>query len=280
MLVSHKQLDTYPIPKIVNVLTEGFSDYFVPIAFTQELLFQMMSLYAVDLSKSYMLSADGVAAGVALVGRRGAQSRLATMAIMPEYRAKGLGSYCMEQLIADAKQRGETSISLEVIEQNEAGIKLYEKYGFEKVRRLLGYSFDTTGLVPKEIEQGVLKEISLATLASYVLQDGLADLPWQISGETLGNMALPSRAFELDGAAIAVSDLEQDTVVIRSLFVKPEVRGQGKAKQLLEVMMTQYPKKVWKVPILCPEKVGRFFEGVGFEKETLSQLQMNYEILV
>ena len=118
-------------------------------------------------------------------------------------------------------------------------------------------------------------------LARCVSQDCIAvlppSLPWQISGETLGNMALPNRAFEYDGAAIAVSDVEQDPIVIRRIFVKPEMRGQGKARQLLETMITsRYIEKVWKMPILCPEEIGGVFEGFGFKKETLSQLQMEY----
>ena len=47
-------------------------------------------------------------------------------------RKKGIGSLLLDKLIEMAKKE-KTSISLEVNERNEVAIKLYEKYGFEKV---------------------------------------------------------------------------------------------------------------------------------------------------
>ncbi len=64
------------------------------------------------------------------------------MGIVVNARNSGVGTWAMEQLIEEAKARGEKQMLLEVIEQNTAGVKLYEKVGFEKVRRLVGYKIE------------------------------------------------------------------------------------------------------------------------------------------
>ena len=48
----------------------------------------------------------------------------------PAYRRKGIATKTLDLLIAEAKSKGVTAISLEA---TEMGRPLYEKYGFEKM---------------------------------------------------------------------------------------------------------------------------------------------------
>lgn len=269
----HKSLIDYPLDEIASVVTHGFSGYFVPITVTKNVLLAMIRQYGVDLAASYMICADGSPMGTMLVGRRGGCSRVATMSVLPDYRGTGAGSYILNILIRDAHQRGEHSLVLEVIEQNEPALHLYQKFGFATVRRLVGYVKEAEEKA--EAKASVpLQEIEMTELARNVLCHGPADLPWQISGETLCNFNLPQRAYKLEAAYLALSDPERPEITIHSILVSKDARGRGQARRILAAARARFQNKKWKVPAICPEEYGGLFEKLGFTQTEITQFQM------
>jgi ribosomal protein S18 acetylase RimI-like enzyme len=260
----------FSIPALADLLTRGFESYFVPIEINNVALLTMVRRDSVDLSASRVLLVDGKPTGVALIARRGWSSRLAAMGIIPVARHLGAGTWVMTQLIDGARERGDHKMGLEVIEQNEAGIRLYRKSGFDVVRRLVGYALRS----PRGEANDALQEISLQEAGQAVTRHGMTDLPWQLSGESLANLTPPARAFCLDSAYVVLTNPWAQDVTLYSLVVERRLRGQGKAMQLLSALFAMFPEKTWHVPALCPEDVGGFFEKAGFQKEKLSQLQM------
>jgi hypothetical protein len=71
-----------------------------------------------------------------------------------------------------------TEMVLEVIEQNEPAVRLYQRSGFQTVavNRLHPHGFGTQA---KEH----VAEIDLREISRLIAQHGLTDLPWQISSE-------------------------------------------------------------------------------------------------
>ncbi len=61
------------------------------------------------------------------------EGNLVSIAVSEDYRKMGVASELLDIAYCEAKERGVTSINLEVRESNEAAIKLYEKEGFELV---------------------------------------------------------------------------------------------------------------------------------------------------
>jgi ribosomal protein S18 acetylase RimI-like enzyme len=181
----------------------------------------------------------------------------------------------MSQLIEQARSRSERAMVLEVIEGNEPAIHLYRRSGFQTVRRLVSYDARPPTSAAGTVQR---RETDLRELAGWVSAYGLPDLPWQISGENLAQLGPPNMAYEWDGAYIALSNPEIDTIAVRSLFVLPQARGQGRAARLLNATMARYPGKTWRVSPLCPEEMGGLFERAGFERGSLSQLQMRIEL--
>ena len=53
------------------------------------------------------------------------------IAVLPDYRRKGIASALLEQCISAAKQKNLSFVSLEVRKSNLAAIKLYEKFEFK-----------------------------------------------------------------------------------------------------------------------------------------------------
>lgn len=263
------------ISELVDIVNRGFEGYFVPIQLNVTSFLNMVRKDDVDLTISRLLLADEQVVGIALLARRGWTSRVAAMGIASEGRGKGAGSWLMDKLIQEACERGEREIVLEVIEQNEPAVHLYEKYGFEIMRRLVGFIRKDA----KETEPGELQEIDIRDAARLISQHGLHDLPWQLSAETIAQLNPPSRAYQSGEACIVISNPEPNDIVIWSLLVEPQARGNGFGTQILKSIMTQHSNKTWHIPAILPEELSKVFEHAGFTREHLSQWQMKLKLV-
>jgi ribosomal protein S18 acetylase RimI-like enzyme len=271
MPLSLSPASDFPISQLADLLTRGFEDYFVPIHITESVLLTMLRRDSIDLTASRVVLKDGEPTGIGLIARRGWTSRLAAMGLVVNARNGGVGTWAMGQLIEEAKARGERQMLLEVIEQNTAGVKLYEKAGFKKVRRLMGYKIEN----PQVSSKDKLEEMDIYELARIVTRHGLPDLPWQLTGATIAHHTPPSRAFHLDDAYCLISDPSAEHVAISSLLVKTRSRGAGLSGVLLRALFAHFPNKTWHVSAIFPEEMSTIFEEAGMKREEISQWQMS-----
>lgn len=271
-----KPASDYPIPDLVEALNRGFEGYFVPIAFNITAFLNMLRKDGLDLTSSRVLLANRQPVGIALIARRGWTSRLAAMGIATETRGKGAGSWFMEHLIQEACDRGEREMVLEVIEQNTSAVHLYEKCGFEAIRRLIGLiRKDAT-----EIQTNELKPIDIRHVGHLVTQYGLSNLPWQLSCESIVQMNPPARAYQKGQSYAVISNPDAKEIVIWSLLVEPDARGKGLGTDMLKTLLSNHVGKIWHIPALLPEELGKVYERAGFEREDLSQWQMRLHLNV
>ena len=259
------------LPDLVKLLNLGFEDYLVPIQFSLPQFLTMVRKDSIDLTTSRILLADDEPSGIALIARRGWTSRLAAMGILQAMRGKGAGSWFMEKLIDEARERSDHEIVLEVIEQNEAAVRLYQKYGFQTIRRLIGFS-RTDAMQTNTID---LQEIDLRTAGSLISMYGLRDLPWQLSAETIAHLNPPARAYRKGQSYAVISNPDAEQVVIWSLLVEQDARGNELGVEMLNSIAAKHTGKTWRVPALLPEELGKTYVKAGFEKEHLSQWQMS-----
>ncbi len=271
MTLSLKPASEYSISFLADLMTRGFEGYFVPIHITEPVMLTMLRRDGIDLSSSRVLVKDEEPIGIGFIARRGWTSRLAAMGIVSNSRSGGAGKWAMQNLIEEAKARGEKEMVLEVIEQNTAGVKLYEKVGFKKIRRLVGYKLEN----PQADSAHDLEEIDIRDLARQVTYHGIKDLPWQLSGTTIMQHTPPSRAFRLNDAYCLISNPDATDISISSVLVKARSRGAGLSGVLLRSLFAKYPNKIWHVSPIYPEEMGFIFEQVGMMPETLSQWQMS-----
>ena len=274
MLLDTKPVSDYPLPDLTQLLNLSFENYLVPVAFNLSQFLTMIRKDSLDLAASRVLLVDEQPAGIALIARRGWTSRLAAMGIVQGQRSKGAGSRFMRKLIDEARERNDHAMVLEVIEQNENAVKLYQKCGFQSVRRLIG-------LIRKDaIEKNKtsLTTIDLREAGSLIAQHGLADLPWQLAGETIAHMNPPACAYRNGPALVVTSNLAVEHVVIWSLLVEPQARGQQLGVEMLKSVIANHPGKTWHIPAIFPEEFGKLFERAGFEQEELTQWQMKLDL--
>jgi ribosomal protein S18 acetylase RimI-like enzyme len=177
----------------------------------------------------------------------------------------------MAELIREARERGEHGMVLEVIAQNVNAIALYEKYGFKKVRRLVGLALAN----PPVAEKAALEEMDICQVANLVCQHGLPDLPWQMAGETVTTLTPPARAYKLDAAYAVITNPDVENVSFWTILVEPQARRQGQATRLINAILTAYPGKTWHIPAIFPEETVGPFEKLGFAREEILQWQMS-----
>lgn len=264
----------YSLPDLTKFLNRGFEGYFVPIQFNTSSFLSMVRKDGIDLAASRVLVVNNWPSGLALIARRGWTSRLAAMGIAKEVRGQGAGSWFMDGLVNEAYQRGDHEMVLEVIEQNEPAVNLYRKFGFETVRRLLGFLRKDA----YESEKSDLQEIDLREMARLISQYGLRDLPWQLSAETIAQMNPPACAYRKGETYIVISDPDAEHVVIWSLLVEHSSRGNGLGSDMLKSVIASYPGRTWHIPAVFPEEFQQVFERARFEREDLSQWQMRLQL--
>lgn len=257
-----------------DVLARGFADYLVKIPASATMLLQMVRADSVELAASRVALRNGVAVGVALVARRGWTCRLAGMALVPEARRSGVGRALVQRLLEEAKARGERTMVLEVIEQNEPAVKLYEALGFRRLRRLVGFSFAAPASMVADEAVFEFEEADVRAAAAAVTAAAPADLPWQLSGETLAQLGPPNRAFHREGAWLVCTDPAGAAVTIRALVAAGSATSTARVAELLRAVLTRHGGREWRVGAIWPEEWSAVFAVAGFTRTALSQWQM------
>ena len=255
-----------------DILTRAFDDYFVRIPFTRLMLLNLVRADSVDLTVSRVFVRDGAAVGAAWIARRGWTCRLAGMGVVPEARRTGVGGAAVLQLLDEAKTRGERTMVLEVIEQNNAAVELYRAHGLDIIRRLIGFAGPRPSI---SSASGDLVQVDLREVAEAVIRHGAPDLPWQLSGETIAQLTPPAVGYRMDDAWLAITDPTRPAVVVRALIAQRDAQGRGRELALLRAVMAKYPEVTgWQFHPIWPEELSDLISPIGFARSSLAQWQM------
>jgi ribosomal protein S18 acetylase RimI-like enzyme len=209
-LVAANTLSTDELAALFNA---GYEGYVVPFRVDASQLENMIAAWQIDLSRSRISPGEGVA----LLGIRGERGWIGGLGVVPAARRRGIGRALMEAVLAEAPP----DVTLEVIEQNEPAIRLYEDLGFERARILEVWSLDA-GVPPAEVREA---EPSPA---------GEQDLPWQRADASLRpgyeRLEVDGGAAVIRGAGAVVSllQLRADHLdAARALVAGARGRGTG-----------------------------------------------------
>ncbi len=95
-------------------------------------------------SDSFLVAIEGnKAVGYVSALIHGKDAHVASIAVLKDYRRRGIGRALMSYLIKSLKTRHVRTVSLEVRKSNTSAIRFYESIGFERV-----------GLIPSYYEDG------------------------------------------------------------------------------------------------------------------------------
>lgn len=263
----------YGIDKTIVLLNEGFSDYIVPIQMDRPGFFSMVRMDGIDLSLSHVVAMNGSGVGVALIARRGWNSRLGAMSIIPEARGSGIGTRMVSTIIQQAKDRGDLRMELEVILGNEPAITVYQRAGFQVIRKLYSYKAENPEGIKSEFEILDIREI-----ANKIAATGFPKLPWQLSAETIAHYGPPNIGVHKNSSWVVISPPEREQIYLRTFGIHPGVQDRNPPRDLLRALFAHYPHKTWNIPAIFPEELAVIFESVGFNRQTLSQYQMDLDL--
>jgi GNAT superfamily N-acetyltransferase len=202
------------IDELSALFNAGYEGYVVPFRVDAAQLGNMIAAWHIDLARSRMSPGEGVA----LLGIRGDRGWIGGLGVVPAARRHGLGRALMEAVLAD----GPPQVTLEVIEQNEPALRVYEQLGFERVRILEVWSLDAE--VPQTDD---VRDVVPAPA-------GEADLPWQRADESLRpgyeRLEVDGGAAVIRGAGGTLSLLQlraENGEAARALIAAARARGTG-----------------------------------------------------
>ena len=123
-----------------SVLNRVFERYLVPITFSSEQLHLHMTYNDVDAAASPIWYDDGGnVLAAALLAIRGKRGWIGGFGVAPEHRGRGVASELLRTIESTARERGVTSIQLEVLAGNLPAFNAYRDAGFEVTRTLRSF---------------------------------------------------------------------------------------------------------------------------------------------
>ena len=215
--------DRFEREELAALFTAGYEGYFPPVLVDGAALASMVKAWDIDLTSSRVAVRDGEPVGVGMLGVRGDRAWIGGLGVVTAVRRTGVGRALMEELLAEAPPE----VGLEVIDQNNAAIRLYEDLGFERSRLLEVWS------LAAEAPDHDVRSVEARPLA----QDGL---PWQRADESLpaeyerievdGGAAL----IRVNGGRVSVLQLAADGEVA-ALALLGAARNRGESLQYVNV---------------------------------------------
>ena len=198
--------DRFSTAELCSLFNRCYADYYVAIRLDPEGFEAMLEVCDVDLAASRVLQVGGETVGFVNLAVRGARGWIAGMGVLPETRGAGLGRLAMEAVLSVARERGLTSVDLEVLVQNTPAARIYEVLGFRD-RRMLEVWTRAPGTQPAPAGADDRPVVAPAAAADCLA--GFAALhterpPWQCDRPTLEHAVARLTGLAVrDGAALA-----------------------------------------------------------------------------
>lgn len=265
-----------PAAQLCDAYNAAFADYVVTFATLDEAAWRaIIERQGVDLRLSIAACrGDTVLAFGLVTPRGGGIARVATMGARPEARGSGAAPALLDQLLGEARARGDTTAELEVFAQNERAFRLYRSRGFSPVCSLCGFETadqrgDDAPIVEVSREDG-------AAWATAFERDERTPLPWQVTGSAIACAPAAQRIWRL-AEAQATWLPTADTITVVSLLDRSH--GYADAARLLGALAHHFPAHKLRAPQIHRE-IGPAdaFERAGWTRSPLFQYLMRCKL--
>lgn len=276
-----KTLKGVEIHHILEAFNSSFTNYFIPLQFTQEQLQTRLEKYNVDLDLSLGVFRDEqllafILHGVDIEDGKRAIYNAAT-GVIPSERSKGLTQKMYDFIVPILKDQNFEYSILEVISENNAALKSYANSGFIPTRELLCYYGDPT--ITKENQQVEIRQMEVY---DWDLMKSFWDIipSWQNSQNSMDriqNSVLSLGAY-LENQLVGYVIYQPKSKRIPQIAVSKSHRQKGIASRLIqEILKSNEPS----LSIINVDKKGEninvFLEKIGL-KNDIQQIEMKLDL--
>ena len=123
------------LPRILRIENSSFGKEAWPAELFQE--------YALESPKLFLVATAGRRlAGYSIACVRRQTAELASIAVLPEYRGRGVATKLLRTTLRKVRRQGATAMWLMVRSDNEPAIRLYRTFGFVRTATVRGYYED------------------------------------------------------------------------------------------------------------------------------------------
>jgi ribosomal protein S18 acetylase RimI-like enzyme len=168
-----------------------------------------VELNDIDLSASRVAFDGDRPVAFALIAIRGAAAWIGGMGTLPSERRRGLGEAVLVAGLDAARGRGCRRAWLEVIDRNEAAVRLYDRLGFERERDVIVWSLDG-----HDQAAAAARTPTVDDAQAWIAAHRPSREPWQRADASLARMrerrTLRALAVERDGE-VAAAMIHDDT---------------------------------------------------------------------
>jgi ribosomal protein S18 acetylase RimI-like enzyme len=125
------------VEEFAVAFNKGFEDYFYPMSLNGATLSQRICREQINPYLSLLAYSGEEFFGMAMLGTRGSAGWIGGFGIAKRFRGQGRAHELMNAIIEQARNAGLQTLQLEVLAQNTAGIRLYERAGMSVMRDLI-----------------------------------------------------------------------------------------------------------------------------------------------
>lgn len=254
---------------LAELHNRAFSDYAVPAQLDPSALAFYMDETDVRPELSFAAFVDGEPASFCLGALRGDRASVRGEGTHPDHRRQGLGGLVLEATLSAVRSAGASRIGLEVLVGNDPATALYERHGFVRRRRLLGYELAAPrGGLGRRL-RGRLEPVESVDAVALLERWGWTDRPWQLEPDSLAHLP----ALSMGGQGVVIGRRRGRRFWLYALAVDPDRRGRGIGRRILAGLGVD----AISVPALLPEEwtdAHGFLLAVGGKLEHHRQWEM------
>jgi len=175
------------IKKLMELINDTFSDYPIPVNWTEREFELDMVENRISLEDSFFLCEDERPIGFIVIALTEKKARIDSMGVLKEKRGTGSAEYLLQHALENLKWKKVTSVNLEVIETGERAISFYKKHGFSVRRKLYTLIYDLDDYTPhvylyKDATTHTIHELAVQASSIYSREPN-----WQRRPSTLEN---------------------------------------------------------------------------------------------
>lgn len=271
-------LENQSLESIRYSFNESFREYFVPLHFTPEQLSQKLQVegYAPGLSVGAFDGEQLVGQILHAVGtwEEAPAAYNCGTGVQAAYRGQQLTRRLYDYVLPKLKERGIRRSVLEVIQENQKAMQVYQSVGFQQVRELLSFS----GTVPHAAPDTEVQEAE--PIHWEKVKEFWSWQPsWQHTPQCLQRAVASYSCYTItrEGQVVAYAMINPLTNRLPSFAVSPQWRRQGLGLRLFRHLQYLHPQK----PLTVINVAAGATETLQFMQASgLSPLVQQYEMVL